>query len=165
MPPDLSNATNDPADADIKAEWGPHTPWWRPGFLQSLRFIWWILLPVVLIGSIPMLLAFVPGDPAAHHMAIIGALKIVMMILILPYLLSGYVFSRVTKSREEPFCIHCGHTLTGLPDHHRCPECGRRFSFALVDAYRRDPDGFVNQWKQSLKGTRPEPIINDRSKR
>ena len=43
---------------------------------------------------------------------------------------------------QEPFCIHCGYDLTGLPDHHTCPECGRPYTFATINEYRRDPHWF-----------------------
>ena len=36
-------------------------------------------------------------------------------------------------------CIHCHYDLTGLPDHHTCPECGRAYTFADIDAYFDDP--------------------------
>ncbi|MCK4623872.1 MAG: hypothetical protein KAV00_01065 [Phycisphaerae bacterium] len=37
-------------------------------------------------------------------------------------------------------CIHCHYDLTGLPDHHTCPECGRPYTFTDIDAYFDDPE-------------------------
>lgn len=36
-------------------------------------------------------------------------------------------------------CIHCRYELTGLPDYHTCPECGRQYSAPEIDAYYDDP--------------------------
>ena len=41
-----------------------------------------------------------------------------------------------------PFCIHCGYCLKGLPDDHRCPECGAKYSFAECCLYLKDPVGY-----------------------
>jgi len=54
---------------------------------------------------------------------------------------------QATKARQEPFCIHCGYTLTGLPDQHICPECGRPYSFDLIRQYQQDPKWFVQRWE------------------
>ena len=39
-------------------------------------------------------------------------------------------------------CIHCRYDLTGLPDYHTCPECGRPYTFAEIDAYFDDPERY-----------------------
>ena len=52
-----------------------------------------------------------------------------------------------TKARNEPFCIHCGYMLQGLPDQHICPECGRPYSFELIKLYQNDPKWFVQRWQ------------------
>ena len=51
------------------------------------------------------------------------------------------------RQRPDPFCIHCGYSLTGLPDGHRCPECGRTFSFRVIEEYRRDSHWFIQRYK------------------
>jgi len=61
--------------------------------------------------------------------------------------LAGYVIRRAIQARKEPFCIFCGYNLTGLPDGHRCPECGRSISWAVIAEYRRDPQWFIERWK------------------
>lgn len=46
---------------------------------------------------------------------------------------------RVTIHLTYPFCIHCGYNLRGLPDNHRCPECGVCYSLEECRRYRKDP--------------------------
>lgn len=44
----------------------------------------------------------------------------------------------IFKPRADPHCGHCGFSLTGLPDHGLCPECGTdydpRRSYWLLQA-------------------------------
>lgn len=43
---------------------------------------------------------------------------------------------------SAPHCTYCGYDLTGLPDDHRCPECGEVFSLAECLVYQKDPIGY-----------------------
>ena len=52
--------------------------------------------------------------------------------------LAGYGLRRAAQARREPFCIFCGYNLTGLPDHYRCPECGRPYTWQMIEEYRAD---------------------------
>jgi hypothetical protein len=70
--------------------------------------------------------------------------------------LAGRALKLAMKTRREPFCIHCGYSLRGLPDHHICPECGRPFSFELIEEYRQDPVWFVERWKTHRESGRAE---------
>lgn len=47
---------------------------------------------------------------------------------------------------KKPICMHCGYDLTGLPDQHKCPECGIQYSFADIGKYKADPEGFREEW-------------------
>jgi hypothetical protein len=57
------------------------------------------------------------------------------------------VIRQAIKVREEPFCIHCGYSVEGLPDHHLCPECGRKYSLELIRVYQQDPRWFIQCWE------------------
>jgi hypothetical protein len=57
------------------------------------------------------------------------------------------LLNKGVRARTDLFCVHCGYSLEGLPDHHRCPECGRPYHFWVVEEYKRDPDWFIMRWK------------------
>jgi len=45
------------------------------------------------------------------------------------------VVSRLCRQASEAdycLCLHCGYSLKGLPDDHRCPECGNPYNIADV---------------------------------
>jgi hypothetical protein len=111
-----------------------------------------------------VLFTLAPGDPLWLPIMWIGMIKLIVMVISLSFLLRGWALTKVLKARPGPFCIHCGHTLQGLPDDHRCPECGRRYRFDLVEAYRREPSSFAHQLKQRWKPPQ-RPMVNDRSRR
>jgi hypothetical protein len=74
--------------------------------------------------------------------------KLLVPAVVLP---AAYAFSLASHSirqRKEPFCIHCGYDLSGLPDNHTCPECGEPYSWRIIDEYRRDPDWFIERYKK-----------------
>jgi len=54
----------------------------------------------------------------------------------------GVIGLQAVKSRirrEPPFCIRCGYSLRGLPDNHRCPECGSPYDLGDCRLYQQDP--------------------------
>ena len=80
----------------------------------------------------------------------------VIAIYALPVVLAISTAKDVIRARREPFCIHCGYGLTGLPDNHACPECGRRYSFRIIDEYRRDPHWFIERYRASRLLPKPD---------
>jgi hypothetical protein len=48
----------------------------------------------------------------------------------------------VVKARTDPFCIHCGYSVSGLGERGQCPECGRGFTVGLSKEYQKDPQFF-----------------------
>ncbi len=129
-------------------DWPADVPWWKPGFAESLRYVGWrwiLILPAI---AVILLLILSPFNPFVWQYMLIGGGKLLILIIGAPFALAGRAFSQAVKARKDPFCMHCGYGLTGLPDLHRCPECGQPYSFKLIEEYRRDPNWFIQRWKQ-----------------
>lgn len=125
-------------------------PWWKPtlgDLLRQLGWRWIFLLPAALV-FIAIVASFFIHD--------LGLFLVINFKLI--FLAGGIAFGLAAKGlreamrlRKDPFCIHCGYNLTGLPDGHRCPECGRPYSWAIIAEYRRDPLWFIQRWRERHK--------------
>jgi len=103
-----------------------------------------MLVPaVVLLAGLAML----PWRPQFLQLLFWGGGKLLLLSVGGAIGMAGTAIRAVVRQRKEPFCIHCGYTLLGLPDHHICPECGRPYSLRLIDEYRRDPHWFVQRYK------------------
>ncbi len=141
-PPDM-HAT----PSDLPARRDEDVTWWRPSWRDGARFVgyrWIFLAPALL------LIAFFVGGlffwPVRSMLLVLG-IKLATFVGAVALSLAAYVFRRAAKARAEPFCIHCGYNLSGLPDNHRCPECGRPYSWRTIDEYRRDPQWFITRWE------------------
>ncbi|HEV8604368.1 MAG TPA: hypothetical protein VGQ99_03320 [Tepidisphaeraceae bacterium] len=133
--------------SDIPADPDGSLPWWKPSWTdvaQRLGWRWLYLIPATLV----LVLAIWAIFSRAWFINIwwwggklwiwIGAGAVGAVV---------EAMRQATKARAEPFCIHCGYTLSGLPDQHICPECGRPYSFQLIKEYQHDPKWFVQRWK------------------
>src|SRR6185369_14984157 len=78
---------------------------------------------------------------------IAGAVKFELVLIGAAVSIIAYGIKNVVKGRRDPFCIHCGYSLTGLADGGVCPECGRRFKLILSEEFKRDPDFFIERHK------------------
>jgi len=125
---------------------GEDVPWWTPSWSDAARNLgWrWILFVPALFALV--LLFMIPWR-RDWWQALLAFWKPLFIAIALPTGAAVHALNTVVKNRKDPFCIHCGYGLTGLPDGHRCPECGRQFSLAMIDEYRRDPQWFVKRWK------------------
>lgn len=149
--------------SDIRPDPDGSIRWYRPSLGTILRHMGWrivlvvplalLLLATGLLGSWGMLPQLLVWGAKLWILAIGGAVA-----------LFAWAVGQAVRHRADPFCIHCGYTLLGLPDHHRCPECGRPYSLALVAEYRRDPHWFVQRWKTTHPVESP-PIAALPSKR
>ena len=63
---------------------------------------------------------------------------------------------------SAPLCTYCGYNLTGLPDGHRCPECGETFSLVECFAYQKDLVGYrrSKEREEWLKNKTPPTTVH-----
>jgi hypothetical protein len=123
-------------------------PFWKPSLGEALRHLGWrklYFLPALL------LIAFIISCfiwPFLLRFTIQLNFKWIAILLAIPFVLTFHGLRLAIRSRTDPFCIHCGHCLLGLPAVHICPECGRPYDLAMVDEYRRDPQWFIQRWRE-----------------
>lgn len=118
--------------------------WYLPGFAERLRLMGWRVIYFLPLVPLLLLMVFVPFLMVAWW-------KLTVFAIALPVTAGMRAAHRAIKSRTEPFCIHCGYDLTGLPDGHRCPECGNTINHWEIDEYRRDPHWFIQRWRARQK--------------
>ena len=123
--------------------------WWRPGWSTTWQYVGWrwiLLIPalgLVLFALVPL---------RWYNLSILAVgIKLALFMGAVGLTLSGYVVRRAVRARQEPFCIYCGYNLSGLPDHYRCPECGRPYTWRLIAEYRRDPAWFIERYRASRR--------------
>jgi hypothetical protein len=139
----------------------PHDPdlrWYKPTWSETARLLGWrwvYFLPAVAVLAV---LAYLPFD-FRFIQILLAWWKPAVFAVAVPLVAFATAAKNIIRARTEPFCIHCGYTLLGLPDHHPCPECGRPFSLATITEYRRDPDWFIERYKQHQKLPTPPPAF------
>jgi len=141
LPPEV-RAT--PSDLPATAE---DVPWWRPSWADAARQVgWrWVLLTPAAVMLLVLAAAWVYRG--LWQLFVVAGIHLVLPTAAIAISLAAYVLRVAVRARREPFCIHCGYNLTGLPDNYRCPECGRPYSWRVIDEYRRDPHWFVERWR------------------
>lgn len=140
--------------ADVRPGPDDEIRWWKPGWHDVAEYVgwrWWLIVPA--IGCIALILFSwmsgwngpfpMPRNPGT--VAVEAKVGLFAGALALSCVL--YVTRRAVRARSEPFCIFCGYNLSNLPDDYRCPECGRPYTWKLIDEYRRDPHWFIERWK------------------
>ena len=137
--------------SDLRVNPDERLTWWTPGWhdvAEHVGYRWIFLLPA--LGLLLLLAAgvFMPG---LRGVVLILEFKLFIAVAAIGVSLAGYVIRRAVKARREPFCIHCGYNLSGLPDNYRCPECGRPYTWRLIAEYRRDPRWFIERYKAHQK--------------
>jgi hypothetical protein len=125
-----------------------NAPFWRPSGADLFRHLGWrniFFLPAAGLLALVIYGFFEPGL-YLFFVSYLG-IKFTTLAIAIPIALSGWAIGAAVRARKDPFCIHCGQCLLGLPAIYTCPECGRPYDLALVDDYRRDPKWFIQRWR------------------
>jgi hypothetical protein len=147
IPPTLPSAALQPLASPHQLR--PRDPkdirWYKPGFFDTLSTMGWRLIfflpAVVMLG----LVLAMPWHAWALQLWIVWW-KIALVAVVIPSSYALKLAMESLKQRKEPFCIHCGYDLSGLPNDHTCPECGEYYNFAVIEEYKRDPDWFIRRY-------------------
>jgi hypothetical protein len=121
--------------------------WYRPDLPETLQLMGWRLLLFAPAVGLIALLVLLPWHAYMGNIFVLWW-KLIVPAVVLPGAYAISVATHAIRERKEPFCIHCGYDLTGLPDGHNCPECGEPFSLKVIDEYRRDPNWFIERFKK-----------------
>jgi hypothetical protein len=138
-----------PAQLHSAVAGGPAAPremrWYLPGIGETMRLMGWRI-----IYFVPAAIFLVLGFLVLFNWWLIQIFffwwKLVIIAVALPVGVATRTARNAIRLRTEPFCIHCGYDLTGLPDGHICPECGMQFHHAVINEYRRDPHWFIKRY-------------------
>lgn len=134
--------------SDVSPVPGEDVPFWLPDWRDSMRYMGWrwilLLIPAAVVGLLALSWYYGIGLSVALWYPFI---KIIIIVCAIPVGLFFKMTKDAVSQRREAFCIHCGYELEGLPDKYNCPECGRPYTWAVIEEYRRDPHWFIRRWK------------------
>ena len=142
VPPTVIASPNqlrvDPADV----------PFWTPTWTDTARSLGWRWLLLAPLLAIPIFMVWYIVTSSIRNWGpfLAPGLKLAVLAIGVIAGAAGTFMRKAVRARPEPFCIHCGYDLSGLPDDYTCPECGRHYLFSVIDEYRRDPHWFKQRW-------------------
>lgn len=150
---------NEEAEHTSEQSAQPPVRWWRPGWRDVASAVGWprlvLIIAAAAIGTILAAFLLVAGLTFT-----VLLLKPVLLLAGGGIAFTGYLVRLSIQARREPFCVFCGYCLVGLPDHYRCPECGRPYSWQQIDEYRRDPQWFIARWKARQELPPADPPVD-----
>ena len=140
----------------------PKIVFWRPTIRQVLGRAGWVwvatVLPVVLTGTM-IVLGFLGGRPYALLWWV--GLRLLLISLALPFLLWDHLTTKVYQTRQDPFCLHCGYTVLGLPEEGTCPECGKPYRMSVIHMFRHDPQWVIASWRFEGRAPSAEKFLKN----
>lgn len=120
--------------------------WYLPSWGETMKLFGWRW--IYFLPAAGLLLAAVISPWLLLAQIFIIWLKLIVAAVVIPAVAFIATAKDIIRKRTDPFCIHCGYRLEGLPDNYVCPECGEPYSFQVIDEYRRDPHWFISRYKQ-----------------
>lgn len=143
----------EPVASPIDAYWiGDDARWYQPTWSETARLLGWRW---VYCAPLLLVIAGCIIYPQLTLRLVIYTWKLLIFAIAIPMVAFTKAARNVVHDRQDPFCIHCGYSLLGLPDRHRCPECGQPYLHAVIEEYRRDPAFFLQRC-QALRGVRAD---------
>jgi hypothetical protein len=150
-PPSRDNLPSDPVASPSKMPFQPGgvgIRWYKPSFSETVRLLGWrwiYFLPAIALIAIVF---YLPWRPAIIQI-VFAWWKLLLFAIAIPTGVAINAAQHAIRNRRDPFCIHCGYSLTGLPDGHTCPECGSAFNLRVIEEYRRDPNWFIQRHRHA----------------
>jgi hypothetical protein len=138
--------TSGASPSDLRPRDPQQVRWYLPGWGETARLFGWRWFSFTPAAALIALMIYLPWVVLLH--AFVFWWKLVVIAVMVPMVAVVNAAKNIIRSRTDPFCIHCGYTLEGLPDNYVCPECGEPYSFHVIDEYRRDPHWFISRCKQ-----------------
>lgn len=125
--------------------------WHEPRELRYLNFALWACSIAAFLSFFLLWIACLSGSPLLWSVLILSITGIAILRR-----------KRWRFSNSAPLCTYCGYNLTGLPDGHRCPECGETFNLAECLAYQKDPVGYrrSKEREEWLKNKTPPTTVH-----
>ena len=136
---------------DVQFAPGEPERWYLPDWGETIKLLGWrVVLFIPALGLVLLVLAM-PLRPWAVLQWLLNWWRVWVFAVVVPTLIAIDRVKNAIRSRPDPFCIHCGYGLTGLPPEHTCPECGARYTPALIEEYKRDPHWFIQRYRANRK--------------
>jgi hypothetical protein len=132
----------------LHAHGGVEPRWYLPSLGETARLLGWRWIYFIPAIALLALLLWAAAWPVLLQF-FVGYWKLVFIAVAAPTAVAINAAKHAIRNRRDPFCIHCGYGLSGLPDNYTCPECGHAYSHRMIEEYRRDPHWFIQRYRMA----------------